>query len=544
VSDWLPQSISGNTASVFFRPEDRAIAAAEIECRMELLDPFTIDFTPLSTLSHDITVLCQDRFSRAHFNCPSGDVLLQRLDDMTMGVISNIAPIPGVFAAGGAVAYAIAGCRGTFTDIDLFLRCDPSEAMGKLKAIYEACRISANLLSQGLSHKNMLVTRTSCTVTMFISNNQKVPPVQVVLQVVDSVSELLGRFDVDCAAVAFEPATGNAFMSPRAKRAFETGCNVLDSRFNSHSYASRLWKYTGRGFGIAVPGLDPDYISRKIVEDNYVYFEDKDVLLRIDRMGRFGPNQMTVVFDGRRARMAYLRCDEVTKLDGMLKLVVMDQCSPNGNIRTVSSPRVKECEKCKIQTAEPAVSTDSPLLLHAGLPRKYNLLWGAELAADDSDDQSGHSDTDCHSEVTEDMAGYACTPLTRAYDLFDNLLEMQLLEEDVATESKFGIVSRLSAKMQQQNGEVAAAMCRRHCARVMYTKGKGAGFAWELINANTDGFDSLKVIFDAGVVFLVDTTTTLPDDIFERNYGLPRSLRFKRAEIRCPTAIDWYRDVY
>ena len=98
--------------------------------------------------------------------------------------------------------------------------------------------------------------------------------------------------------------------------------------------------------------------------------------------------------------------------------------------------------------------------------------------------------------------------------------------------------------MQQQNGEVAAAMCRRHCARVMYTKGKGAGFAWELINTNTDGFDSLKVIFDAGVVFLVDTTTTLPDDIFERNYGLPRSLRFKRAEIRCPTAIDWYRDVY
>ena len=117
--------------------------------------------------------------------------------------------------------------------------------------------------------------------------------------------------------------------------------------------------------------------------------------------------------------MAYLRCDEGTKLDGMLKLVVMDQCSPNGNIRTVSSPRVKECEKCKIQTVEPAVSTDSPLLLHAGLPRKYNLLWGAELAADDSDDQSGHSDTDCHSEVTEDMAGYACTPLTRAYDLFD-----------------------------------------------------------------------------------------------------------------------------
>ena len=510
---------------------------------MELLDPFKIEFMPVSASNLDMAVLCQDRFPRAHFDCPSAEVLLQRLDNMTKGVMSKIATVPGVLAAGGAVAHALTGCRGTFTDVDFFLRCDPSEAMSKLEAIYEACRTVAKSLPQGGAHKNMLVTRTSCTVTIFISNNQQVPPVQVVLQVAESVSELLRRFDVDCAAVAFEPSTGKAFMTPRAKRAFETGCNVLDSRFNSPSYAERLWKYARRGFAIAVPGLDHDLVASKLLQDNYVYIENKDMLLKIDRVGRFGPNQMTVAFDGRRARMAYVRCDEASKLDGMLKLVIMDRRSANDNVRVVSLPCIKECEECKIQIAEPAVSTDSPLLLHSGLPRKYHLLWGAGLSADASDDSSVASDDDCSGAITEDVAGYACTPLARAYDLFDHLLEMQLLEEDATTESKFGIVARLSAKMQQQNGDVAAAMCRRHYDRVMSTKGR-VGFAWDLVNANIDGFDSLKTIFDAGVVPLLASGATLPDETFERNYGFPRSLRFKRAELRRPTAIDWYRDVY
>ena len=120
---------------------------------------------------------------------------------------------------------------------------------------------------------------------------------------------------------------------------------------------------------------------------------------------------------------------------------------------------------------------------------------------------------------------------------------MQLLEEETATESKFGVVARLSSKMQQQNGDVAAAMCRRHYDRVMSIKGR-VGFAWDLVNANMDGFDSLKTIFDAGVVPSLASGATLPDETFERNYGFPQSLRFKRAELRRPTSIDWYRDVY
>ena len=149
VNEWLPQSIRGITASVFFRPEDRAIAAAEVASRMELLDPFKIEFTSVSDFNLDMAVLCQDRFPRAHFDCPSAEVLMQRLYDLTKGFMSKIAAVPGILAAGGAVAHAVAGCHGTFTDIDLFLRCDPSEAMSKLEAIYEVCRAVAKSLSPG-----------------------------------------------------------------------------------------------------------------------------------------------------------------------------------------------------------------------------------------------------------------------------------------------------------------------------------------------------------------------------------------------------------
>ena len=116
VSDWLPQSILGNTASVFFRPEDRAIAAAECAGEMDLLDPFKTVFVSKIAPSFDMTVLLAERFPRANFDCPSAEVLLQRLDSLTKGVMSKI-DVPGVIAAGGAVAHALAGCHGTCTDV-------------------------------------------------------------------------------------------------------------------------------------------------------------------------------------------------------------------------------------------------------------------------------------------------------------------------------------------------------------------------------------------------------------------------------------------
>ena len=365
----------------------------------------------------------------------------------------------------------------------------------------------------------------------------------VVLKVVGGVSELLCRFDVDCAAVAFEPGSGKAYMTPRAKRAFETGCNILDSRFNSASYANRLWKYANRGFGVAVPGLDLQLISPRIAQKKYIYIVDKDMLLRIDRMGRFSRDQMNIEFDGKQASIVYSRCDEASKIDGLMKFVIMDSYVSNGDVRCVSLPKIKECAKCGVRVAEPAVNTDSPLLLYTGISKKYHLLWNASLLNDHCDNMSSCLENDCNTDVVEDVAGYTCTPLALAYDLFNQLLELQLIEEDTSTRNKCGVVARLSADMHQQNGEVTASVCRRHYDKMMGMKGR-VGFVWELVNANMDNFDSLNNIFDAGSVPVLASAIMLSDKAFERNYGFPRMLRFERAELRSPTTIDWYSDVY
>ena len=116
VSDWLPQSILGHTASVFFPPEDRAIAAAENRAETELIDPFESGFAVKDASDFGMTVLLEDRFPRARFDCANAQVLLQRLDNLTKGLISKL-NIPGIIVAGGSVVNAMAGLHGICSDV-------------------------------------------------------------------------------------------------------------------------------------------------------------------------------------------------------------------------------------------------------------------------------------------------------------------------------------------------------------------------------------------------------------------------------------------
>ena len=214
VSDWLPQCILGNTPSVFFRPEDRAIIQAELGAEINLFDPFTVTFTSKNAFDVGMVVLLDDQFPRSSFNCATAEVLLQRLDNLTKGVMSKIC-IPGVIVAGGIVAHALSGCHGSYGDVytcqissfvlflvylsyvvrttngcmdqsrvfvslvDLLLQCDREHAFQKLKGVFEACRSAAVALAPNSTCKTMLITRTSCTFTMFISNDTSIPPIQV-----------------------------------------------------------------------------------------------------------------------------------------------------------------------------------------------------------------------------------------------------------------------------------------------------------------------------------------------------------------------------
>ncbi len=105
-------------------------------------------------------------------------MLKERLDVLTKGLVTKLAGVDGLLLAGGCVVHALTGGQYPCTDVGIFLKCDPSEGLSKVRAVYEACRAVGLSLSENDSLKNMLVTRTSCSVTFFISD-KACPPIQV-----------------------------------------------------------------------------------------------------------------------------------------------------------------------------------------------------------------------------------------------------------------------------------------------------------------------------------------------------------------------------
>ncbi len=144
-------------------------------------------------------------------------------------------------------------------------------------------------------------------------------------------------------------------------------------------------------------------------------------------------------------------------------------------------------------TAGVAAQSDSPILLHSGVSKTYRLIWAVALPED------GRLDLDCDSDGDgcEDLAGYTCTPLARAYGLLSRLLDQQLLENPDG-HLKSGVASRFSARVAQQNGEVCAATCRRHYDRALACK-RRVQFVWDLVSCHAN-FESLAGILDASKI--------------------------------------------
>ncbi|MBI24707.1 MAG: hypothetical protein CMN05_14120 [Roseibacillus sp.] len=144
---------------------------------MEFLDPFQMQFPSRPATELGPALLLRDD-NRARFDCDSVAVLKERLDALTKGLVTKLAGVDGLLLAGGCVVHALSGGRSPCSDVDIFLKCDPSEGMSKVRAVYDACRAVGLTLSRNGSLKNMLVTRTCCSVTFFISE-KACPPIQV-----------------------------------------------------------------------------------------------------------------------------------------------------------------------------------------------------------------------------------------------------------------------------------------------------------------------------------------------------------------------------
>ena len=148
---------------------------------------------------------------------------------------------------------------------------------------------------------------------------------------------------VDCCACAYELASGKLVWSDRARRAFCYGANVVQSSADSASYCTRLEKYASRyGFRVALPGFQPRYVNRELLDASYLFVTDLDLLLRAtDAERRAG--ECAVLFGGRRETISYTARVSTTLVSDVQRLVLRG-CAQSLEISNVCTPRPVECE--------------------------------------------------------------------------------------------------------------------------------------------------------------------------------------------------------
>lgn len=185
----------------------------------------------------------------------SQNEFMSRWTTFTNGILNGL-DWTNVFCAGGAIlANLIADNAGyNSSDIDLFLYgLDTDEAANaKLREIHAL--IVRNTGARGD------VIRTARAVT--ILNSHPFRHVQVVLRCYKSPAEVLLGFDIDSCTVGFDGQ--NVYCMERFKRALTKRYNLVNISRRSLTYEQRLYKYSRRGFAVAVPNLDKNRVNSDI----------------------------------------------------------------------------------------------------------------------------------------------------------------------------------------------------------------------------------------------------------------------------------------
>ncbi|KAH3745603.1 ankyrin repeat protein [Pelomyxa schiedti] len=163
-----------------------------------------------------------------------------------------------VIVAGGCVLACMLSNPGTdydSSDIDMFIYgLTQEQANEKLRYIYNSVH------SAGAE-----CIRTKNAVT--ILNQHPRRHIQIVLRIYMSPAEVLLGFDIDSCSVCYDGR--NVWAIPRAIRALTKRYNLVDMSRRSLTYEVRLYKYSKRGFAVAVPNfsrdrVDPELFSKSL----------------------------------------------------------------------------------------------------------------------------------------------------------------------------------------------------------------------------------------------------------------------------------------
>jgi len=212
----------------------------------------------------------------------SQNEFITRWTTFTNGILNGL-DWTNVFCAGGAILGNLVADNAGYTtsDIDLFLYgLDTDEtANAKLREIH--AMIVRNTGCQGD------VIRTARAVT--ILNTHPYRHVQVVLRAYKSPAEVLLGFDIDSCTVGFDGK--NIYCMERFKRALTKGYNLVNISRRSLTYEQRLYKYSRRGFAVAVPNLDKSRVNPEIFTKRIKELYGLSKLLLYDHLSQLQLNR-------------------------------------------------------------------------------------------------------------------------------------------------------------------------------------------------------------------------------------------------------------
>eukprot|EP01118_Nematostelium_gracile_P008854 TRINITY_DN2954_c0_g1_i2.p1 TRINITY_DN2954_c0_g1~~TRINITY_DN2954_c0_g1_i2.p1 ORF type:complete len:613 (-),score=130.85 TRINITY_DN2954_c0_g1_i2:72-1712(-) len=172
-----------------------------------------------------------------------------------------------LFVAGGSVLKSLTTkeipprFRGDYfvnSDIDMFIYgLDADGALAKIMDVF------LTIQKNSKNPNEITCMRTSRTIT--ICPGYETRHVQIVLRLYKTPAEVLLGFDLDCVGVGYDGK--NVWALPRARRAINCRYNIVDptrQTFRTTSYEYRLWKYSKRGYGVAIPGFNRKHIDCSI----------------------------------------------------------------------------------------------------------------------------------------------------------------------------------------------------------------------------------------------------------------------------------------
>eukprot|EP01130_Rhizamoeba_saxonica_P010233 TRINITY_DN418_c1_g1_i3.p1 TRINITY_DN418_c1_g1~~TRINITY_DN418_c1_g1_i3.p1 ORF type:complete len:752 (-),score=143.16 TRINITY_DN418_c1_g1_i3:80-2311(-) len=193
----------------------------------------------------------------------SNDEFKDRWADFTQGCFDGL-DWNNVFVAGGSVLKCVQNDSNenqnatSNSDIDLFLYGLESdyEANKKAKHIYDV--VIRNTGARGD------VMRTDHALTILCTYPYRT--VQIILRLYKSPAEILLGFDIDSCCIGYDGY--DVYCMERFRRALTKGYNLVVLSRRSKTFESRLFKYSKRGFAVAVPNLDKNAVSNSILFQN------------------------------------------------------------------------------------------------------------------------------------------------------------------------------------------------------------------------------------------------------------------------------------